>query len=163
MITHNAIMHNPKFVRRITRGFKRLYLFFQALRSIKRNRALSLFDITIREMERQVWAEKTLAKLKAADFLNNVPGNPALDVGSALQLATKYKLELIKGTCYGDCRAILDKCNWQHELDECICSFDYGTFMHKLPEEVGSIYAFGHSVQEAVCRCLLNCKTAGVL
>jgi hypothetical protein len=90
-------------------------------------------------------------------------GDPACDIGTALDLANNYKVEIQRGTCYGDCVAFILKQDWQYELYRGVCSFAYGTWTYREPDQIEDIAAWGHSVQVAVCKCLINAAVAGVL
>lgn len=117
-----------------------------------------------RERERVAFARSTLAQMKREGLVDSsFVGNPAEHIGSTMKLATRWHLTLVKGTCYGDCKAILHENCWLKPVNRHIPSWVYGTFTLKEPDDVHEICGFGHSVQQAVCKCLLNAKTAGVI
>ncbi len=91
--------------------------------------------------------------------------NPALDIRSAIELANFYKLELRHGIT--PCVAYLHKDHWTSDLNLSVPAGQYGSFFQDLSieEKKGtlSIAGFGSTVEEAVCNCLINARTAGVL
>lgn len=97
------------------------------------------------------------------DGAKDVSGDPLRDAGTAIRLIKRYNLDLHIGMSYGDCRCVLEKTNWQNPLNKDIDSYDYGTFTLINPDDVESIYAFGFTVQEAVAKCLINARIAGVI
>lgn len=104
--------------------------------------------------------------VKNLGFLNNrnVYGNVGVNIGSAIKLMNQYNVKLHIGTSFGECRAVLNKENWQHPIDKSRRSGEFGSFWGSQPHnEINCISGFGATVGEAVCKCLINCKTAGVL
>lgn len=90
--------------------------------------------------------------------------SPAIHIGLAIEMAENFGIEIHIGTCYGDCRAVLPKEKWRYSLNTSVKSGSFGTFLADMnPKDIHEIYAFGSTVQEAVCKCLLNCRTAGVI
>ena len=91
-------------------------------------------------------------------------GSPAHNVGTALELADEYGIEIHRGTCYGDCVAFIPKERWRYPLNREIKSGRYGTFFEdKNPDEIEEIAAWGLDVPLAVSRCLRNARIAGVV
>lgn len=89
--------------------------------------------------------------------------SPFRYVGICVQLIHNYGIELHKGLSSSDCRAVLPKSKWQYSINKDVCSFKYGTFMEMNPGEVQDIVGFGKTINEAVCKCLINAKIAGVI
>ncbi len=91
-------------------------------------------------------------------------GNVGVSIGSTIKLMNYYNVKLHVGTSFGECRATLDKGNWQYPIDKNRQSSEFGSFFADQPHnEINCISGFGATVGEAVCKCLINCKTAGVL
>ena len=89
--------------------------------------------------------------------------SPLRHTGICIQLIHNYGIELHKGLSSSDCRAVLPKSKWQYPINKDVRSFKYGTFMEMNPDEVQDIVGFGRTVNEAVCKCLINAKVAGVI
>lgn len=85
------------------------------------------------------------------------------DVGKAIEVAKQYGIEFYIGTCYSQCRAVLPKSSWKNQIDDNVCPFNYGTFIHKPVWAIDSISGFGSNVCHAVTRCLINARVAGVI
>jgi hypothetical protein len=87
-------------------------------------------------------------------------GDPLRDSGTILRLVRHYGIDLYVGTCYGDCRAVIEKKHWKNAISGPLI----GRFLvYEHPDSVDDIYAFGRTVNEAVCKCLICAKTAGVI
>lgn len=97
------------------------------------------------------------------DGCTNILGDPLRDVGVAIRLAKKYKIEFHIGMSYGDCRAVISKDNWEHPINP-HSDFRRGRFRVDEPiDEIQDIVAFGFTINEAVCKCLILAKNAGVI
>lgn len=94
---------------------------------------------------------------------NNITANPAVYIGSALRLASLYKMTFGEGTSYGDCRVDLPRSSWQQPLNETVSQFEYGVWYEKPVNEIDSIFAYRHRLELAICRCLVFAKKAGVI
>lgn len=86
-----------------------------------------------------------------------------IGIGTAGRYITKYGLTVGCGTCYNDVRVDLPKDKWHHPLNGNIPTGHYGTWYDMNWEEVQSIYGYGSTLNEAVYKCLLNARTAGVI
>lgn len=136
-----------------TKNIKTAYkLFFGWLDQARTNEVV---DAKIRE----------LGFLTPRDESAGIIGSPSCDVGTALRLASRWGVQLAAGTASNSqCHALLRKDMWQGLIDPDKKSGEFGGFFADTPhDEIDHIYGFGHTVNEAVCRCLINCKTAGVL
>jgi hypothetical protein len=92
----------------------------------------------------------------------SIYSNPTKDLGDAINWAKKYNLELFGKTAFNIC-ADLDKKFWKSKINPTICQWAYGRLLQQPLDEINSINGFGRSVQEAVCRCLINARIAGVI
>jgi len=95
--------------------------------------------------------------------LNKLSGNPALHIGTALQLAKLYGMTFGIGTSYSQCRVGLPRNRWQNPLDENVNQFHYGVFYQKPSNQIDSIYAYHNRLELAICRCLMFAKIAKVI
>ena len=84
-------------------------------------------------------------------------------IGNALRLAQRYGIELDLGTCFGDCRAILDARKWHNPISPNADVWSYGNFCKQKREEVTVIQGFSRWPELAICECFLNAKRAGVI
>ncbi len=84
-------------------------------------------------------------------------------IGSTLQMAEHYNVELGIGTCFGDCQAFIKQEYWKYSLNKDIPSTDYGTWMVKSSDDIDEIFGYGRTVPEAILRCLLNARVAQVI
>jgi len=119
------------------------------------------------------WAEKQkdiverdllTVQLLQLGFKWNLGDGPAFDVGTALQLAEEYHIELHIGTCYSQCRAVLECQYWQSGITIGVKSAQFGSFCENQPhDEIEAICAFGFDVKTAICKCLVNARIAGVI
>jgi len=89
-------------------------------------------------------------------------GEPFL-IGSIIEMARFYNLDFHLGTCYGDCQAVLERKHWKKPINKNICSFNYGTWIYKNPDEVEYINAYSNTMPVAILECLLNARVAGVI
>lgn len=103
---------------------------------------------------------------KSLGFLDsgNIYGNVGINIGSTIKLMNRYNVKLHIGTSFGECQAVLNKEDWQHPIDRSCQSGEFGSFFaDRLHNEIDHTGGFGATAGEAVCKCLINCKTAGVL
>jgi hypothetical protein len=92
-----------------------------------------------------------------------VLGDPVRSSGLAIRLIEVYKLDLAIGTTYNQCRIVLKRENWQHPIDP-TSNYMNGRFLANEPiDEIQDIYAFGFTLNEAVCKCLILARKAGVI
>lgn len=144
---------NPKklllFIRSIRIAYK---LFFDWLDQARTNEVV---DAKIRE----------LGFLTPRDESAGIIGSPSCDVGTALRLASRWGVQLAAGTASNSqCQASLHKDMWQGLIDPDKKSGEFGGFFADTShDEIDSIDGYGCTINEAVCRCLINCRTAGVL
>lgn len=144
---------NLKKLLLFARNIKTVYkLFFDWLDQARTNEAV---DAKIRELGFTDGRHKDHG---------GILGSPICDPGTAVKLMTHYNIKLSIGTSYGNCRANLSRQYWQHPIDPNKKPGEFGAFFADTPhDEIDDIYGFGRTVNEAICRCLINCKTAGVL
>lgn len=126
----------------------------------------SIYVVFNRWIEQETADELLGVTVKDLGFLNNsnIYGNVGVNIGSAVELMNRYNIKLYIGTSFSECRAVLNKENWQHPIDKGRQSGEFGSFWANQPhDKINCISGFGATVGEAVCKCLINCKTAGVL
>lgn len=126
----------------------------------------SIYVVFNRWIEQEAADELLGVTVKNLGFLNgsNVYGNVGINIGSAIKLMNHHNVKLHIGTSFGECRAVLNKEDWQYPIDKSRQSGEFGSFWANQPHnEINCISGFGTTVGEAVCKCLINCKTAGVL
>lgn len=90
-------------------------------------------------------------------------GNPLVHTGTALRLAKNFNIKLSAGTSFGDCRADINKEDFLCSINPHVDQFSYGVWHKKPVEEIDSIYAYGTTVNEAVVKCLVFARRAGVI
>lgn len=126
----------------------------------------SIYVVFNRWIEQETADELLGVTVKNLGFLNNsnVYGNVGINIGSAVELMNHYNIKLYIGTSFGECQATLNKEDWQHSIDKRRQSGEFGGYWANTPHnKINHISGFGATVGEAVCKCLINCKTAGVL
>ena len=89
--------------------------------------------------------------------------NEAYGIGSLIEMANHYHLQFAIGTCYGDCRAVLNKEYWLYPISDKVPATAYGTFYEIVFSEIANITGFGNTIELAIMRCLLNARIAGVI
>jgi hypothetical protein len=89
--------------------------------------------------------------------------HPIFAIGSALELADEYKIQIRRGTCHGDCVAYIDKEDWSNPIDTTACQHTLGVWCVRPWEEITSIHGYGQSVREAIVCCLIHAKRAGII
>jgi hypothetical protein len=91
-------------------------------------------------------------------------GDPTRDIGTALELADEYGIEIHRGTCFGDCIAFIPRNRWRYPINKSIKSGRYGTWLEdKDPDTIKHIAAWNTSVPMAISGCLVNARIAGVV
>jgi len=116
-----------------------------------------------RKVKSAVQADVLLEELQGLGFEWRL-GSPAHDIGIALEMADQFGVEIHRGMCYADCRASIPKERWKYPLNTEIKSGRYGSFLEEQdPDEIESIYGYGGDVPEAVSRCLIHARIAGVI
>ncbi len=107
---------------------------------------------------------RNLGLANISSINSGINGNVGVDIGSTIKLMNYYNVKLHIGTSFGECRAILNKEDWQYPIDKDRRSSEFGSFFANQPhDKIDYIAGFGATVGEATCKCLINCKTAGVL
>ncbi|MCJ7761106.1 hypothetical protein MUP59_08220 [Candidatus Bathyarchaeota archaeon] len=90
-------------------------------------------------------------------------GNPMCNIGAALRLADEYHIQLHVGTCFRDCRAVLERENWKRDISPTANVWDYSLFCKQSPDKVDFIQEIDISPCRAICGCLLRAKKSGVI
>lgn len=89
--------------------------------------------------------------------------HPIFKIGSALELADLHKVQLARGTCYGDCVAYISREDWTSPIDTTVSQHELGVWCVRPWDEIDSIYGYGHTACEAIVRCLTFARRAGVI
>lgn len=93
--------------------------------------------------------------------------NPGEYLGTAIKLANHYGIVFGIGMTHWGCRALLPRDKWQRELNLTIPAGNYGSFFQDIPiedkENMEYIIGIGNNIREAVCKCLIYARNAGVL
>lgn len=130
-------------------------------------RIKKILELYFKNEEQSKYADGMDKKINVLGFVDGktagILGSPMRDIGTALRLIEHYKLEMNVGTCYGDCVVYLDRQNWKYPLDEAVSQFSYGVWRERKHDDISSIYAYSSSLNDAICKCLINCRQAGVL
>lgn len=91
--------------------------------------------------------------------------NPGENVTAAIRLMEEYGMELTTGIA--KYIVFLPKEKWERELNLNVPAGQYGSFFKDVEIEVKkkrqNIDGMGITIQEAVCKCLINARNAGVL
>ena len=102
--------------------------------------------------------------------LPNIPeffSNPGEYLGTAIKIANYYGIVFGIGMTYSGCRALLPREKWQRELNLSVPSGNYGTLYGdttiEKKKELENIIGMGNNIREAVCKCLIYARNAGVL
>lgn len=89
--------------------------------------------------------------------------HPIYKIGSALELAKQYNVQLERGTCHGDCRAFIAREDWLNPIDTAACQPNLGVWTVLPWDEIDSIYGYGSNACTAIVRCLTFARRAGVI
>ena len=89
--------------------------------------------------------------------------HPIFAIGSALELAHQYKIQIHRGTCHGDCVAYISKEDWKNPINTTACQHTLGVWCIRPWTEITSIHGYGQNVREAVVCCLIHAKRAGII
>ena len=93
--------------------------------------------------------------------------NPGEYLGTAIKIANHYGIVFGLGMTHYGCRAFLPRERWQRELNLAVQAGNYGSFFQDIPieekKEMENIVAIGNDIKEAVCKCLIYARNAGVL
>lgn len=89
--------------------------------------------------------------------------DPTIYIGSALKLADHYHLTLHRGLDFGHCIASLPREQWRSSIPGGTDPWLYCDFVKRDPESILCINGWGETVQEAVCKCLVRARKAGVI
>lgn len=112
------------------------------------------YDLLEKEQRKREKEAVLSMLLKEHNLLNpNRVGNPAVDIGSAFELAERFNIKLGRGTSYGNVRA-----EYPPELFPKGMRFN-NWFSNPPPDWVNSNAAHieRRTVQEAVCECVIMC------
>jgi hypothetical protein len=114
-------------------------------------------------MRRQNSKERDLfSELKELAFDVSETTNRVIDIGWALEFAKQYKVNLHGDDLMKVCADISEKGS-VNPINPGVSQFSYGVFTEKPVEEIEAIFAFADTVEEAVCKCLINARKAGVI
>lgn len=91
--------------------------------------------------------------------------NPGESVTAAIRLMEEYGMGLTTGIA--SYIIFLPKEKWERELNLDVPAGQYGSFFKDIETKAKkgkqSIDGMGFTIQEAVCKCLINARNAGVL
>jgi hypothetical protein len=122
-----------------------------------RNLALHLVEDWIKRLEDAV---RIRAQLVEVGFSRRFD---CLSVGEAFKIANEYGIELDKGTCYGDCRAILRRSKWKDRISPDADVWDYSVFIKQERTDIAMIQALSRYPSHAICECLIRALRCGVI
>lgn len=105
---------------------------------------------------------KKLEKYKITDGVGNtILGNPLIHPTTIIRMMEHYKVQIAIGTCYGDCRAYIEKKDWSFPLNEDVTAWDCGYLDNK--SKADCVYGWGNTINKAVCKCIITAKEVGVI
>lgn len=93
--------------------------------------------------------------------------NPGEYLGTAIKVANYYGIVFGIGMTHSGCRALLPREKWRRELNLAVQAGNYGSFFQDISieekKEMEYIIGIGNNIREAVCKCLIYARNAGVL
>jgi hypothetical protein len=128
---------------------------------------IRLYDEKVKQIE---YASKVCGKMAELGLLDTSlfplaeHSPPTRCIGTAIKFANHYGVEFSVGTHFGECRAVLPREKWTGPVDRNVPLEDLALFtIPQSHDEIQNFQGIDKRLEIAVCKCLIQARTAGVI